>query len=69
MLMSCNKSNLQDARCIKNDPQADIINTANHAVLCLVHCGLTLWMPLRPYPGSEADLQTKSKIQKNSGQI
>lgn len=31
---------------------------------CLVHCGLTLWMPLRPYPGSEADLQTKSKIQK-----
>lgn len=64
MAISYNRCNFKDVRPIKNKPQAYIINKANHAVLCLVYCGLTLWMPLRPYPGSDADLQTESKIQK-----
>lgn len=33
-------------------------------MLCQVQCDLTRWMPLRPYPGSEADLQTKSEAEK-----
>lgn len=29
----------------------------------MCHRGLTRWIPLRPYPDKEADLQAKSKIQ------
>lgn len=38
-----------------------VTQRVSHLDTAVLLCCLTLWMPFRPYPGSEADLLTKSE--------